>query len=527
MKKTLKVILIFIVVMAACLGVAELVDRFGPEPDPVEAPVEEVVLVANVMDEDGATDILLAGDAVQVTGFGADATDGGVKIGYPGTYRIRGMLTDGQILVDCDEYNGGVYIILDGADITCSQGPAVYVKQSDKTVIHLAGGSVNALRDGTGYILTEKQEESTGGCIYCDDDLYIEGEGTLAVVGSNADGIRSRDGLTVSGGVVTVNAADDALQGSDYVEILDGTLELVAQGDGIATKKGDVTLSGGIVTITSEGDGISAAASVNILGGDLTVTTYGGSAYYEPMAANGLSAKGIKGLNVAVSGGTLLLDTADDALHADENTGIRGGSLTLLSGDDALSAGLTLTVSGGRVTVEESYEGMEGNDILVTGGVVTMDADNDGIDALNSYRQTGGYVLAAGPQCLNTDGVFALDAGWMVLGAEEEGCPLSFAEGTVTGGTLVVTGTGTTAEFTEDGAVPGSFVFVTPTTLPEGTTAVLKNKAGGELLSFALPRSGNMVLLASGAMGGGQEYTLELGGSVLTGVLTGEETIVR
>lgn len=527
MKKTLTVILMFAVVMAAALGIAELVNWLRPEPVAEPEPVDEPVIVTNVMDESAATLVYLDGAEVQVTGLGAAATEEGVKIAYPGTYRISGSLADGQILVDCDEFHGGVYIMLDGADVTCTTGPAIYVKQSDKTVIHLVEGSVNTLRDGSDYLITEKQDESAGGGIYCDDDLYIEGLGALTVIGSNADGIRSRDGLTVTGGLVTVNAADDAIQGSDHVEIQGGTLVLNAYGDGITTKKGDVTISGGDVTITSAGDGIAATADVYVQGGNLSVTAYGGSTNYETMAVNGLSAKGLKGINVTISGGTLRLDTADDAVNADLNTTVTGGALTLLSGDDALRAAQNLTITGGTIVVETSYEGLEAPAILVEDGVITVDSDNDGIDALNSYRQTGGYVLAAGPQCLNTDGAFTVEGGWMILGAKEEGAPLSFAEGAVTGGTLVVTGTGTTAEFTEDGTIPASFLFATPSTVAAGTEAVLKDSVGGEVFSFVLPQNGSMILVASGAMGLGQEYTLELGGASLTGVLGQESTIVR
>lgn len=525
MKKTLLMILKFIVVLAVCLGIAEIVDRIRPEEEP--AVQEEIVIIANVMDEAAATTIVLDGTTAHVTGFGATATEEGVKIVYPGTYRISGSLTDGQILVDCDQFHGGVYLMLDGVDVSCSTGPAVYIKQSEKTVLHLVEGSVNTLRDGSDYLITEKQDETAGGGIYSDDDLFIEGAGALTVTGSNADGIRSRDGLTVTGGTLTVNAADDAIQGSDHVDIQGGTLVLNAYGDGIATKKGNVTVAGGDVTITSTGDGIAATADVYIQGGSLSVLAYGGYANYETMAVNALSAKGLKGVNVVISGGTLLLDTADDGVNADLNTTVTGGELTLRSGDDALSAAQTLTITGGTIAVETSYEGLEAVDIRMEGGVVTVDADNDGIDALASYRQTGGYVVANGPQCLNTDGTFAVDGGWLVLGAKEEGCPLSFVEGSVTGGTLVVTGLGTTAEFTEDGTIPVSFLFATPSTLTAGTTAVLRDAMGAELLSFALPQNGSMVLLASGAMGMGQVYSLDLGGTVLTGTLTQECTIVR
>lgn len=525
MKKTLEIILIFAVALGACLGVSELADRLLPEKEP--SVQEEIVYIANVMDINAATTIWLDESGAHVVGLGAEGTEEGVKIVYPGTYRIQGTMRDGQILVDCDRFHGGVYLVLEGAEVSCSFGPAIYVKQSEKTVLHLVEGTVNTLRDGENYVLMESQSESTGGAIYCDDGLFIEGSGALAVIGANADGIRSKDGLTVTGGAVTVMAADDGVQGSDFVDIQGGSLAVTANGDGIATKKGEVILAGGDVTVTSAGDGISAATDVYIRGGTLAVTAYGGAGNYEPMAVNGLSAKGVKGQNVYVSGGSILLDTADDGLNADNITEVTGGVLTVRSGDDALSAAMNLSIRGGTVTVETGYEGLEAPAILVEDGVVLIDADNDGVDALDSYRQTGGYVAVAGPQCVDTDGIFAVEGGWMFLAAKEVKCPLSFAEASVTGGTLVVTGMGTTEEFTEDGTLPTGFLYVLPAQLAAGTPVGIYAASGAELMSFTTARNADMILLASGAMGLGQEYTLVTGDTALTGVLASECTIVR
>lgn len=526
MKRTLWIILVFAIILAACLGIAALVERFVPEHAPASAQ-EEIVVIANVMDENAATTILFDETGVHVTGLGAEGTEEGVKIVYPGTYRISGTIADGQILVDCDQFHGGVYLMLDGADVTCSTGPAIYVKQSEKTVLYLVEGSVNTLRDGENYVLQESQSESTGGAVYCDDALFVEGSGTLYVIGANADGIRSKDGLTVTGGTVTVTAVDDGLQGSDFVDIQGGTITVTAGGDGITTRKGEVFLSDGSVTVVSAGDGISAMTDVYISGGSLAVTAYGGYENYDTMAVNGVSAKGLKGQNIYVSGGSMALNTADDGINADVAAHITGGVMNLCSGDDALSAGSTLAITGGTVTVETGYEGLEAPDILVADGVILIDADNDGIDALHSYCQTGGYVAVAAPQGLNTDGTFSVSGGWMLLSAKEEGCPLSFAEGEVTGGTLIVTGTGTTAEFTEDGMIPASFVYAFPSALAAGTPVSIYTAAGAELFSFATAQNTGMILVASGAMGLGQEYTLTAGSTSLTGVLAAESTIVR
>lgn len=527
MKKTLKTILIFAIVLAACLGLAELVDWLMPETEPVQAAADQPVIVTNVMDAGTATLIELSDAGVSITGIGADVTDEGVKIVYPGTYRITGVLTDGQILVDCDTFHGGVYLMLDGADISCSTGPAIHVKQSEKTVLYLVEGSENRLQDGLGYTITESQEISTGGAVYCDDDLYIEGSGVLTVVGNNADGIRSKDGLTLSGGMVTVTAADDGIQGSDYVEILNGTVSVTAAGDGIACTKGNITLTDGVVTVLSEGDGLAATADVELLGGSLSVTTYGGAENYDAMAVNGLSAKGVKGVNVTVSGGTYVMNTADDAMHGDVDLAILGGDLRIRSGDDAVSAGQELSVAGGNVIIETGYEGLEAATVAISGGNISIWAENDGVDALAGFTMTGGVAAIRAPQCVSTDAVFLLQRGTLYLATTEMDTVMKFAEGSVTGGTLIATGTGTADEFLSGGALPASLLFVLPAELAAGSELALWDADGSKLLSAVTEEPAGLVLVASGALGLGQEYTFTAGEWSAKTVLAEENTIVR
>lgn len=526
MKKTLTIILMFAVAMAACLGAAELVEWLRPAEEAVPVIEEQPIVVANVMDAEAATVIELSEGGAVITGIGADAVDEGVKIAYPGTYRIRGTMADGQIVVDCEDFHGGVYILLDGADITCSTGPAIYVKQSEKTVLHLVEGTVNRLADGAGYTITEKQEVSTGGAVYCDDDLFLEGTGALTVVGNNSDGIRSKDGLTITAGVITVNAADDGVQGSDYVDIQGGTLLVTAAGDGLASTKGDITLSGGNVTVTADGDGISSAAAANILGGYLSVTTYGGAENYNDMALLGLSAKGVKAQNVTVTGGTCVMNTADDAMHGDETLTIRGGELFVRSGDDAISAAQTLAVEGGRVVIETSYEGLEAASVTVSDGLVSIFAENDGVDAIGSFTMTGGAMTIEAPQCVSTDEVFSVQSGVLYLATTGEDTALKFAEGSVTGGTLIATGTGVASEFQSGGVLPASLLFVLPGDLAANSQVSLWDAAGTQLLSCTTAQPAGMILVASGAMGLGQEYTLTAGDWSMTTVLAEENTIV-
>ncbi len=121
------------------------------------------------------------------------------------------------------------------------------------------------------------------------------------------------------------------------------------------------------------------------------------------------STKGIKAANeIIISGGYVQIKAYDDALHADNsvalengeaalgNITITGGQVTLYSNDDGLHAENAVYIEGGRIDVENSYEGIEGQQIFISGGDVSVYAKDDGINSTatsdTGVTLSGGYV---------------------------------------------------------------------------------------------------------------------------------------
>lgn len=95
-----------------------------------------------------------------------------------------------------------------------------------------------------------------------------------------------------------------------------------------------------------------------------------------------VSRKGLKaGLLLSISGGTYELNCADDSLHSNGDLTVSGGVFTMATGDDGAHADRTLTVNGGEMEITTCYEGLEGTEIDITGGSVTLTASDDGINA--------------------------------------------------------------------------------------------------------------------------------------------------
>ncbi len=121
------------------------------------------------------------------------------------------------------------------------------------------------------------------------------------------------------------------------------------------------------------------------------------------------STKGIKAANeITVNNGFVNIKSYDDSLHADNTTTlengdaplgnitVNGGSLTLYSNDDGIHAEGTVCINGGNVNVVNSYEGVEGINVVVTGGNTSVIAKDDGVNSTatsgTGVTLSGGYV---------------------------------------------------------------------------------------------------------------------------------------
>ena len=118
------------------------------------------------------------------------------------------------------------------------------------------------------------------------------------------------------------------------------------------------------------------------------------------------STKGIKAANeIVFSNGTINIKSYDDAVHADNeitlengetakgNVTIAGGILNLYSNDDGLHADGAVEVKNGQTTISHCYEGIEGNTITISGGKVSVNAADDG---MNATTATGNAVTISG-----------------------------------------------------------------------------------------------------------------------------------
>jgi hypothetical protein len=441
------------------------------------------------LDYVGASDttvLTLNKTAITVAGAGATATGAVATITAPGTYLVTGTLDDGQIVVN-SVAEGVVQIVLSDATIACSTTAPLYVMESYKTVVILAAGTTNSISDGASYASADEPDAA----IFSADDLTFYGEGSLTVNGNYGDAIASKDGLLFAGGEISVNAKDDGARGKDYLIVKNGDLTVVADGDGLKStndstvEKGYILIAGGVVDVTAGADGIQAARKFMQEGGEVSVTAGQdgvNSNYYVAISggtldvvsgADGIqgdgsvlisggevgvvdgggsgnaitndSAKGVKSdYLVQVSGNAVLtVNSADNAVHSNGDVEISGGTLTIASGDNSggngnkgkgLHADSLLTISGGTTHITKSFEGLEGADIVISGGYTVSVASDDGLNVYGGGDGSGSMgAMSSGT------GTLTISGGYLAIYAEGDGVDVN-GSGTMSGGTVVVHG---------------------------------------------------------------------------------------
>lgn len=329
------------------------------------------------------------------TGYEIDGTD--VSITAAGTYVFSGDCDNGSITVK--KGITGVTIVLNGLTLTNDDSAAITLNKTAEASLIAAAGTTNTVADTEG-----SSDENAAVKVKSGAALAIGGTGTLTVDGNAKNGIKGAADavITVAEVKLNINAVNDGLSCDDELNITGGTLSITAGGDAVkaspdtgenpdTTSLGNVTISGGTLTLNAAADGIQADGDLTISGGTFHVKTNGG--HTTALTDDSASCKGFKaGKTLTVTGGTLTVDSADDALHASTDVTISGGTLTLATGDDGVHADNDLVIgtkgasstSTPRINITASYEGLEGTTVTVYSGDIDVAASDDGVNAANS-----------------------------------------------------------------------------------------------------------------------------------------------
>lgn len=212
-----------------------------------------------------------------------------VCITEPGTYRITGTLSAGQIAVDLgqeakNDPSAAVLLILDGAEITCREAPAILFSN-----VYESGqpdgpaGAHILLAQGSENRVAGSHTEDFDGAVYSRMSMKLDGTGSLRIEGDN-EGLCSELHLTIDGGELTIESGNDGINantdGESVITINGGTVDVTSngstgEGDGIDSN-GSIVINGGTVeafACANSGDfGLDADLGVQIHGGTVIAT---------------------------------------------------------------------------------------------------------------------------------------------------------------------------------------------------------------------------------------------------------------
>lgn len=257
-----------------------------------------------------------------------------VTITQPGTYRLTGSLSAGQVFVDLGEGaktdpSAVVTLILDNVDITCTVAPAVFfyrVYECDQQWVAYDED------ESAGYVPSPLADTSDAGAnviVAAGSENHITGshvariykEGTTKKLHKYDGAFYSRMSMNINGdggddtGVLNITADNEGLDSELHLTINGGTINIQAQDDGINTNEDGVsvtTVNGGFLTVNgglgAEGDGIDSNGYLVINGG--TIWTMSN----ETSPDGGIDAD----MPILIHGGTLYgFGTRNDAVSSD------------------------------------------------------------------------------------------------------------------------------------------------------------------------------------------------------------------
>ena len=483
--------------------------------------------------------IALNGDSATVSGNGAYYNDGSVVITGAGYYVVSGTLTDGNIVVDAYD-SSKVFVILSGADITCSDDACLRVENAEKVFLLLAEGTENRMESGETYSQTAL-DDNTGGAIFAHDDLTINGSGSLELVANYKHGIDANDDLKITGGTITITAPEDGLHVNDSFRFSNANLTIHAGDDGIHSDT-DVYVESGSVLIDECYEGIEAPI-VEIAGGDIMlyptddgINANGGSSGFGGGMMGGRGDMGRGGFpgeenvesaerpnfremfeNGELPEGFELPELPEDFDgempqppegfdgEKPQWPGNSDGEMPEMpqGGERAERNGGMPGQSGQDQQNGDSEENSEDKEtyIRITGGNVMIingnARDADGLDSNGSVYLSGGTVLVS----LNGDGGNnAVDYGSESGGTFE-----------ITGGTLIAAGGSNMAESPDAASTQPSVSYYT--NAEAGSTVTLRDGSGNVLLTWEVPSNFTYLTLSSPDMKVGETYTLTIGDS--------------
>ena len=202
-------------------------------------------------------------------------------------------------------------------------------------------------------------------------------------------------------GEYIINANKAAISSDGLLEFNGGKFIIVSDfGDAIKSSPedndneslGKILINDGIFNIQCYNDAFTAKNNITIVKGNFDIQTengYDSTTYDENESAKGFKlSSDAEGAEIKIYSGDFSFNTADDAFHSNRDITILGGNFIINSKDDGICAKYKLELGKKNSELDDlnikilnSYESLEGMNIVIYSGRISVNSENDGINS--------------------------------------------------------------------------------------------------------------------------------------------------
>lgn len=407
-------------------------------------------------DENTVDGVVFSKDDLTINGSGSLTVDANYKHGIVSKDDLA--VTGGKLVIDAVSH--------------CMTG---------KDCVKILDGTFALTGQGKG-IKSENTEETTLG------NIYVAG-GNFEI-DTEDDAVHAGGSILVDGGTFTIHTGDDAFHADMDAVVNGGMLSVVSCYEGLEGHR--VVINGGEISVTASDDGINAASPG-------TTEMQDGKDKTTAPSEGGLLSEGEMPSDRQLPADGKM--QGGEAVPADEELPSKGQRPEMPSEQFPEGADMPEGLKNGRGGEEDFADrGMGGGMtsdhetyIKITGGIIRLDSQADGIDSNGNLYLSGGEVYISGPVS-GGDGALDYDG-----------------EAAVTGGILIAAGSSAMMQGFGDTSTQCSILQNLSATQEAGSQIILTDESKAELLNWSPVKSYQSVVITCPELKQGAVYTLTTG----------------
>lgn len=372
------------------------------------------------------------------------------------------------------------------------------------------------------------------------DTITITRKGRYRIQGALKEGrLRVEAGkdepvVLVLSGVEISNSKDAAIYikkaGNTLLYLEENTLNQVRSGDEATAR--NLENAEDVMDFADKDDIKEASGAAVYAKADLTLAG-NGTLKVTGGINNGIHTK----KNLVIEKGTLEVRALNHGIKGTDSVTIKGGSFFLFCGGKGVLSDTRLAFLDGDLEVAASYEGMEANQILISGGKIDIAARDDGINAngepvppenqsdanqdaaLPNLVISGGEIhINARGDGLDSNGNIYIEGGTTLIDGPEsdKDGPLDYGYENggvclISGGTVLAIGSSGMAQTFGENSSQYSFLYIWDSPYKAGSRIRIYDQADHILFEHTTIKKGASVVFSSPKLKKGEICILEIG----------------